>query len=63
MNTLNEKSYGSILFEFKTTIKGVKILGETTAEKTIKHGKESISIDEIKKASEEKLESVFPIKK
>ena len=62
MNTLNEKSYGSILFEMKTPIKNIQILGETTKEKTIKFKNESISLDEIKKASEERLATIFPLR-
>jgi phosphoribosylformylglycinamidine synthase len=60
LSTLNEKSYGSILFEMKAPQKGVQILGETTKEKSIQFKNESISLAEIKKASEEQLATIFP---
>jgi len=62
LNTLTNKSYGSILFEMKNPIKNIPIIGETTKEKTIQYKKEKISTDEIKKASEARLASVFPIR-
>lgn len=66
IDELNNKSYGSLIFEIKDGAKIdkslIRIIGETTKEVWVKHGEKSVFLDEILKASEKRLAEVFPIK-
>ena len=63
---LNNKCYGSLLFEIKDGVNLdsdiVHVIGQTTAESSIQFGDETIELGEILAASEARLASVFPVK-
>lgn len=65
MDVLTDKSYGSILFEIRDDAKYdetlVRVIGETTKEKTVEYYGQKVFLDEILYASESRLASVFPI--
>ena len=65
-STLNDKLYGSLLVELADSAKVdpaiIRVLGKTTDKKAIQSGNENIDLDDILRASEARLASVFPIK-
>ena len=64
---LNNKCYGSLMFEIKDGIELdpalVCVIGHTTDESSIQFGDEKVRLDEILAASEAVLASVFPIQR
>jgi len=64
---LNTKSYGSIIAGIHPSTKLnkslVRVIGKTVQEKAIIYGEQTVYLDEILKASEARLATVFPIKK
>lgn len=66
LETMNTKSYGSILVELKpnTDIDPslARTVGETNNESTLTYCDKTVLLDEVREASEAKLAKIFPIK-
>ena len=60
LSSLFGRDYGAFLLELTEELPGYELLGYTTAEKSISHSGESVSLAELLEVYEGRLESVYP---